>query len=409
MTMKIFTLLPLLTLISSILLTGCFNNTSITTTPMRSLQDVEPPHFENLVFPESGSLLEDGCLLITGTLVDAAGINVSTVDVDYVTTSEVEGEAGFDEEDPVYLEIETLGTDSTILRTIHSSAYRSWDPEGPSFFDFDTGDFAFEFSGNSRRMKPGYYNLRLIGVDASGNQSKPIESIVKVLPLEGVDPQSIYDARTEYGYRLIGVLDSYRNCLEVYGGLYEVDIQVINELIAYFESIYVNSPRMDTWYGHACELQENINEIQYPDPIIRAVLQEGLEQFKEQILLMVELKAGPFYPEGSVGDIVDYQNDIIQRYLGDIFSVENPYQGDPHSYHFYFLAYRFSPDDVDEMTEIADFVVSADPAQSLQVTGTIGFLDLIYYDISPDDYDHPIEVPGLFVGAGLNFHLMKYW
>jgi len=384
-----FILLPLLILISATSFFSCQNNNSII--PPRNLQDVEPPHFENLNFPASSTSLEDGCLIITGTLVDTAD----------------EGEPGFDENDPVYLEIETLGVDSAVLLNIHFSANRpEWEVQDPSYFNFDTGRFTIEFC-DYRRMKPGVYNLRLIGVDASGNMSAPIESMVEILPLEEIDPQSIYSARAEYGNRLIMLLESYVGCLNEYGEMYDADVQIINEFIAYIDSTYVNSPRMDTWYGHACDLYDNVSGIQYPDQLVHAALIEGLRQFKEQIPLMVELKAGPFYPDGSsVEEIVGYHNDITYKYLGDILSVETPYQGNPYSYHYYFLAYDFWLDD--QLTEIADFVITADPAQSLLITGKIGS-DASWYDIEPGDYDNPIELIGLFGGAGLNFHLVKYW
>lgn len=386
---QFFILLPLLAIISATLLSGCPNNNIIM--PTRNLQDTEPPHFENLIFPVAASIMPCDYLLISGTLVDTAD----------------EGEPGFDEDCPVYLEIETLGTDSAILRNTHFCAKNpDENPLDPCFFDYETGDFVIEF-GDYRRMKPGIYNLRLIGVDASGNQSDPIESGVAVAPCEGIDPQIIYDARDIYGVLLIGLLESYIACLNQYGELYYMDVNIINEFIAYIDSTYIDSPKMDTWYEQACILHDNVSAIPYPDPIVHAALLEGLRQFKEQIPLMVELKAGPFYPVGATAaEIVEYHNAIPGLYMGDIMSVENPYQGNPFATHYYFLAYNFFHDE--QMTEIADFVVTADPEGSLLITGTIGS-DASWYTIEPGDYDNPIELFGLFGGAGLNFHLVKYW
>jgi hypothetical protein len=367
---------------------GC--GMSETIAPGRSLQDSLPPSFTDLDFPTESTVAPESALVITGTLVDTSD----------------EGEPGFHPTNPVYIEIDTLGSDDQVLKTTMFSANQS-DPD-PTYFDFETGEFAMEF-GTYRWFKPGNYDLRLYGVDASNNTSSPVEGSIIVTPIEGIDTQDLYDAREDYGNDVIEFLEGYQECLEVYGTTYEEDIAVISALIDYVDTAYVESPTIDMWPDAVDDLADEFENIDHSDYTVNVGLDLLIDYLGPRIDEFIDAEAKPFYPGPGYydeNDLVDMFDRAIDEYTLDIFVVDleatlqNGVTGE-----FEYYSYDAILDE--QIYPAADFIVTANPQSDLEITGTIGMY-LRWSEIEENDYDPPVKLFGLFEGAMLTGDLLKH-
>jgi len=358
--------------------------------PNRSLQDALPPGFTDLDFPTETTTAPESALVITGTLVDTAD----------------EGEPGFHPTNPVYIEIDTLGSDDQVLLTTVFSANQV-DPD-PTYFDFETGEFVMEF-GTYRWFKPGNYNLRLYGVDASNNISEPIEGFIIVTPIDGIDQQDLYDAREDYGNDVNEFMAGYQECLEVYGTTYEEDIAVISALMDYIDATYVESPVIDTWPDAVDELADEFENIDHSDYTVNISLGLLIDYLGPRIQEFIDAAANPFYPGPgyySENHWIDMFDRAIDEYTLDIFvvDVEATMQNGVEGV-FEYYSYDAILDE--QVYPAADFTVTANPQSDLEITGTIGMY-LRWSEIEENDYDPPVKLFGLFEGAMLTGDLLKH-
>ncbi len=363
----------------------------------RSAQDSIPPKIIDLAYPEMGEMLPEGAVVITGTLVDYAE----------------EGEPGFSEDWPVFLEIDSLGS-SGVLRTNKFCAKRS-DPDDPSFFDYDTGNFKIEF-GEFRRMKPGKYDFRLICEDASGNKSDPIETSVISESIEGLELGLVYEARKIYGSHLLDLLGAYMECLQIYEDTYVEDIAFIRAFMEYILDTYCTSPKMDTWVEPAENLVQTVNELEYSDPIVKMGIDVAAQELLRLTMKNIKRKAFPFYPVNiSEEEIIEQYENCANHYTNDLYHIDYDlyhidydysHQGDGFSCHIMISLYDMLLQG--EMTDVADFIIIADPDEDFEITGYVGS-NLRRYYIDPEHYEHPIEFFKLFKWATLRPHLIKYW
>jgi len=357
---------------------------------IRNPQDSTPPVFTDLQFPQDNDVLYEGELVITGTLVDYAD----------------QGEPGFSEDCPVKLFVEVVG--STGALATYWSCAKQYTEDDPDFFDYETGEFRIEF-GDYQRLKPGTYNLILIGEDASQNQSDPVTASVTCTRLTGLDPDLIYDARTEYGTSIYDVLAAYRDCLAVYGQQYSADIAIINELLQYIRDTYINSPEMDTWLAEAEELAQAIEALPYSNPVIKAAIDTAVWDFVDKVEEHITRKAYPWYPRGkTANEILALHAYVAAHYTDDELIIEypTPQPASGITVHITIDTYDFLSDG--QMTPIADFTIVADAEEDLEITGFIGSSLRRYY-IDPEDYDPPIELLAFFEYAAIRSAIAKFW
>lgn len=364
--------------------------------------DITPPVITDLVFPTSGSILPEGSVVITGTLLDPA-----------------EEGSGFNRDHPVYLDIEVWGSPfattwlaepARTQRFIVNNTY----PEhpDPSFFDWETGDFRIEF-GNYLRLKPGRLVFHLYGEDVSGNVFGPITSNVLSGDVPGApDVGQLYSARQDYGSKLLSLIDAFINCLVIFGEEYEDDIAVLNELHNYVQNTYVTNPVMETWSSEFDTLVANIHQMEYPDPIVQLGMNEAVGFLRDTMYYGHHLvNTYPYYPiEMSIPEIVELRQETVNRYTDDIFTINfmpltPPAQG--VSCHIFLKACDL-PLHEDSMMNIADFTIIANPTQNLIMTGYIGWAENRVY-LTPGDYDPPIKVLRLIGETAIEGTFTKFW
>ncbi|MCK4719776.1 hypothetical protein KAU08_03910 [bacterium] len=384
----------------SVWLSGC--QTGVIDIERKAQADTTPPVIINLDFPDPGSFLPEGSVVITGTLVDPA-----------------EEGSGFSRDRPICLDIEVWGgllESTTILlepvrtqRFIINDTYPEY--HDPSFFDHDTGEFRIEL-GDHLRLKPGVLVFHLYGEDASGNVYGPITANVISGDIPGADLAQLYAGRQQYGDKLLALLGAFNRCLAIYGSDYEEDIAVLGEFYNFIQNTYVDSPGMETWSDDMDTLVSNIHQMDYPDPLVQLGMDIGVDTYKEWYEdIGIYINSYPYYPyDITQPEIVDLRQKIVDRYTNDVFIIDFeplPPPAEGLSCHIVMEACDL-PQHENMMMDIADFTITSDPTQDLLITGYIGWEGNRVY-LEPDDYDPPIKVLVVFVDTAVEGTFTKFW
>jgi len=336
--------------------------------------DTIPPEFVDLVYPDPGSHLPEGECVIQGALVDFAE----------------EGEGGFSQDNPVFLEMDIIGSLGQVVNTqtyiVDCMGYEL----DPSFFNYETGEFRIEF-GHWLRLKPYHFIFRLYGEDNSRNRSEPVVTEVFSDDIEGGDLGIIYEARAIHGDNLFKFISVYYEFLEFYEGQYDEDKAVIQELLDLIDGTYVTSPIFDTWQEPIDAFRDAMYNMDYPDFFIQQALETGADFLLEQYNYAMHDNSYPFYPyQISNYEILQLRQKIVRNYSLDqyIFDYDNAPQP-PEGIAVKWTIFLYNPFN-SEVYPAGDFIITAQPDEDLEITGWIGYNEGTVV-ITPDDYDPPIS------------------
>jgi hypothetical protein len=348
--------------------------------------DFNPPVFSNLIFPDDEDILSEGKLKITGTLVD---------------------DTGFDPEEPVSLEVDVHLADSQIKT--FKMVLKDGSPQDYSYFDFNTGDFRFNFD-DVQRFKPGRFDLRLTGMDSSGNGVVETAGVTST-ENQNVDPTDLYEARANYGEQMLNFFDNIEMSLNEYGDYYSYDIRLLEIIKQFLLNTYISSPeRISSWTVPMNEFVQDVETLPVPDTLhpnyfdyleIKPFVVLAAQELQSWLEITQDKAAYPWYPRNSHSyQIPELRAKPISQY-GNLISASY----DPLNHTCDIQISCVPPPFPEELWNVADFTINSDPGSQLSITGYIGY-EGNRITISPEHYDPPIRLFNLFYETAVDYQMV---
>ena len=346
--------------------------------------DVTAPVFLNLVFPFSGVVPEEG-LLITGTLLDDTALSPT---------------------EPIKLEINMLGQNGIISTRNFTVCGEPYWQQYDTYFDNSTGNFQIKF-WNHNRLKNGLYNFRLYGKDASGNMMVATTT-ANVLPINGMNPEAVHQARNHYGIQMKNLIDNYVAVLRNYPLQYRYDIAVLTRISQYYQDTYILSPHIDTWPQKAAAMVSDIQAIpNLSDPVTKtAVDTVVLPTFMQDLNDNLAMADNLYYPWEDDATILALWQEKVDRLNNfNVISVlsfpPTVAQYQDVTCHVIISGIPAWRNDINGIENFADFTMTASYSNPLSITGIIGE-GAHRLQITPDGYVPPIKLAQYFDWTGLS-------